>query len=60
MAPNPTRKLVAKDRFPALFSTLKSQAYHDPASRGPGSHTFVIIPRSVASPKLTYFAASAA
>ncbi|KAG8533243.1 uncharacterized protein KY384_002026 [Bacidia gigantensis] len=39
MAPLPLRKPVAKDRFPTLFSTLKTQVYHDPASRGPGSHT---------------------
>ncbi|MCJ1411190.1 hypothetical protein MMC19_005278 [Ptychographa xylographoides] len=39
MAPAPPRKSIPKDRFSALFSTLKTQTYHDPASRGPGSHT---------------------
>ena len=41
MAPIPPRRPVAKDRFTALFSTLKVQTYHDPAARGPGSHTCV-------------------
>ncbi|KAK4693890.1 THO complex subunit 3, partial [Lecanoromycetidae sp. Uapishka_2] len=35
------RRPVAKDRFAVLFPTLKAQTYHDPASRGPGSHTCV-------------------
>ncbi|MCJ1359252.1 MAG: hypothetical protein MMC33_009253 [Icmadophila ericetorum] len=39
MAPQPARKYIPKDRFSALFSTLKTQTYHDPSSRGPGSHT---------------------
>lgn len=34
MAPNPTRNRIAKDRFPALFSTLKTQTYYDSSSRG--------------------------
>ena len=34
MAPNPTRNRVAKDRFPALYSTLKTQTYYDSSSRG--------------------------
>ncbi|KAL8740422.1 MAG: hypothetical protein Q9190_006879, partial [Brigantiaea leucoxantha] len=37
--PPPSRKPVAKDRFSALFSALKTQTYHDPSTRGPGSHT---------------------
>ncbi|MCJ1273778.1 hypothetical protein MMC21_001571 [Puttea exsequens] len=37
--PNPhPRRPVAKDRFAALFSTLKVQAYHDPTSRGPSTN----------------------
>ncbi|KAM0803936.1 WD40-repeat-containing domain protein [Usnea florida] len=39
MAPPHPRRPIAKDRFAALFPTLKIQTYHDPASRGPGSHT---------------------
>ncbi|KAI4164098.1 MAG: hypothetical protein LQ342_002334 [Letrouitia transgressa] len=39
MAPLPPRKPIAKDRFSALFSNLKTQTYHDPTIRGPGSHT---------------------
>ena len=42
MAPTILRKPVAKERFEPLLKTLKTQAYHDPASRGPGSHTSVI------------------
>ncbi|KAJ9294100.1 hypothetical protein DTO271G3_7228 [Paecilomyces variotii] len=38
MAP-PPRRLVSKDRFAYAFGTLKTQSYHDPAARGPGSHT---------------------
>lgn len=41
MAPIQPRKSVAKDRFSALFSTLKTQAYYDPSARGPGSHAYV-------------------
>lgn len=48
MAPTPPRKPVPKDRFPTLFATLKTQTYHDPSTRGPGSHTFV-----TSTPKLT-------
>lgn len=40
MAPTPPRKSVPKDRFPTLFATLKTQIYHDPSTRGPGSHTY--------------------
>ncbi|KAI9819893.1 MAG: hypothetical protein M1827_006463 [Pycnora praestabilis] len=39
MAPPPARRSVPKDRFSALYNTLKTQTYHDPAARGPGSHT---------------------
>ncbi|KAI9794687.1 MAG: NAD-dependent histone deacetylase sir2 [Piccolia ochrophora] len=39
MTPTPLRRSIPKDRFSALFSTLKTQTYHDPSSRGPGSHT---------------------
>ncbi|PWY95070.1 WD40 repeat-like protein [Aspergillus sclerotioniger CBS 115572] len=38
MAP-PRRNLLPKDRFAHAFGGLKTQNYHDPASRGPGSHT---------------------
>ncbi|OOF95756.1 hypothetical protein ASPCADRAFT_207109 [Aspergillus carbonarius ITEM 5010] len=38
MAP-PRRNLLPKDRFALAFGGLKTQNYHDPASRGPGSHT---------------------
>lgn len=41
MAPVQPRKSVAKDRFSALFSTLKTQTYYDPSARGPGSHAYV-------------------
>lgn len=43
MAPALPRKAVPKDRFPALFATLKTQTYHDPSTRGPGSHTYASI-----------------
>ncbi|KAL9609808.1 MAG: hypothetical protein Q9167_005435 [Letrouitia subvulpina] len=33
MAPLPPRKPIAKDRFSALFSNLKTQTYHDPTMR---------------------------
>ncbi|SLM38176.1 WD40/YVTN repeat-like-containing domain [Lasallia pustulata] len=57
MAPAPPRKSVPKDRFAALFSTLKTQTYHDPASRTPGSHTI----RSIAwSPTGAYIATGSA
>lgn len=39
MAP-PPRRLVSKDRFAYAFGSLKTQSYHDPAARGPGSHTY--------------------
>ncbi|KAL8755645.1 MAG: hypothetical protein Q9184_004738 [Pyrenodesmia sp. 2 TL-2023] len=39
MAPTSARKSVPKDRFPTVFATLKTQTYHDPSTRGPGSHT---------------------
>ncbi|OJJ49375.1 hypothetical protein ASPZODRAFT_140279 [Penicilliopsis zonata CBS 506.65] len=38
MAP-PRRNLLAKERFAFAFGGSKTQSYHDPASRGPGSHT---------------------
>ncbi|PYH99123.1 WD40 repeat-like protein [Aspergillus ellipticus CBS 707.79] len=38
MAP-PRRNLLPKDRFAFSFGSLKTQNYHDPAARGPGSHT---------------------
>ena len=41
MAPSTPRKAVPKDRFSALFSTLKTQTYYDPSTRGAGSHTSV-------------------
>lgn len=38
MAP-PYRNLLPKDRFGLAFGGLKTQSYHDPSSRAPGSHT---------------------
>ncbi|PLB46751.1 WD repeat-containing protein [Aspergillus steynii IBT 23096] len=38
MAP-PRRNLLPKDRFAYSFGGLKTQSYHDPLSRAPGSHT---------------------
>lgn len=38
MAP-PHRSLLPKDRFALAFGGLKTQSYHDPSSRAPGSHT---------------------
>ncbi|KAI9674757.1 MAG: hypothetical protein M1817_001661 [Caeruleum heppii] len=37
----PPRRSVPKDRFSSYFAdlTAKTQTYHDPASRGPGSHS---------------------
>lgn len=39
MVPPPPRKHVQKANFPSFFSALKTQTYHDPSSRAPGSHT---------------------
>ncbi|KAI5309979.1 hypothetical protein KEM55_002002 [Ascosphaera atra] len=33
------RRVIPKESFNKVFSTLKTQAYHDPGTRGPGSHT---------------------
>src|ERR1700743_2453375 len=42
MAPTTNRRaLVPKDRFAYVFGGQKTQSYHDPAARGPGSHTYV-------------------
>ncbi|KZF22325.1 WD40 repeat-like protein [Xylona heveae TC161] len=38
MAPLQYRRSVPKDRFSTLFGALRTQTYHDPATRGPGSH----------------------
>ncbi|KAA8644617.1 hypothetical protein EYZ11_007985 [Aspergillus tanneri] len=38
MAP-PRRNLLPKDRFAFAFGGLKTQSYHDPIARTPGSHT---------------------
>ncbi|KAI9840053.1 MAG: hypothetical protein M1819_000246 [Sarea resinae] len=35
----PPRRSVPKDRLSSLFSSFKTQTYHDPSTRGPGSHT---------------------
>jgi hypothetical protein len=35
------RRILHKDRFAYVFGSLKTQTYHDPAARGPGSHTYV-------------------
>lgn len=37
----PQRRLLHKDRFGYGFGFAKTQSYHDPAARGPGSHTYV-------------------
>ncbi|KAL4943343.1 hypothetical protein BDV06DRAFT_234753 [Aspergillus oleicola] len=40
MAPPPSRRnLIAKERFSFAFGSLRTQSYHDPAAKGPGSHT---------------------
>lgn len=33
--------LLPKDRFALAFGSLKTQSYHDPIARAPGSHTYV-------------------
>ncbi|KAL4811224.1 WD40-repeat-containing domain protein [Aspergillus unguis] len=38
MAP-PRRNLLAKERFSFAFGSLRTQSYHDPAAKGPGTHT---------------------
>ncbi|KAB8215631.1 WD40-repeat-containing domain protein [Aspergillus novoparasiticus] len=38
MAP-PRRNLLPKERFAFSFGSLKTQSYHDPIARTPGSHT---------------------
>lgn len=38
MAP-PRQNLLPKDRFALAFSGLRTQSYHDPIARAPGSHT---------------------
>ncbi|KFY55668.1 hypothetical protein V497_06837 [Pseudogymnoascus sp. VKM F-4516 (FW-969)] len=38
MAPMRPRPSLSKERFPAVFSNLKTQTYHDPSARGVGSH----------------------
>lgn len=53
MAPPHPRRPIAKDRFAALFPTLKVQTYHDPASRGPGSHTYAYLFHRPPKPLLT-------
>ncbi|KAL4920228.1 WD40-repeat-containing domain protein [Aspergillus aurantiobrunneus] len=37
MAP-PRRNLLPKERFSFAFGSLRTQSYHDPASKGPGTH----------------------
>ncbi|KAI9731659.1 MAG: hypothetical protein M1818_007789 [Claussenomyces sp. TS43310] len=39
MAPLRSQMSVSKERLPMLFKGLKTTSYHDPGSRGPGSHT---------------------
>ncbi|GES60872.1 WD repeat-containing protein [Aspergillus terreus] len=39
MAPPPRRNLLPKERFAYAFGNLKTQNYHDPIARTPGSHT---------------------
>lgn len=45
MAP-PRQNLLPKDRFALAFGSLKTQTYHDPAARAPGSHTYVSVVES--------------
>lgn len=35
------RRSIARERFSAVFSTLKTTTYQDPGSRGPSSHSSV-------------------
>ena len=43
MAPQPRQRLnVSKERFSAHFSSLRTQTYLDPGSRGPGFHGYVL------------------
>jgi hypothetical protein len=42
MAPAPRRELLAKEHFAFVFGNVKTQPYHDPAAKGPGSHTYVL------------------
>ncbi|KAH8808261.1 WD40-repeat-containing domain protein [Xylogone sp. PMI_703] len=44
MAPLRQRQSISKEKFSAYFSTLKTQSYHDPSTRGAGSFSL----RSVA------------
>ncbi|KAJ5606172.1 hypothetical protein N7510_008953 [Penicillium lagena] len=39
MAPAPRRDLLPKELFAFSFGKLKTQNYHDPATRAPGTHT---------------------
>jgi THO complex subunit 3 len=39
MAPAPRRDLLTKEHFAFVFGGVKTQSYHDPAAKGPGSHT---------------------
>ncbi|KAL5332923.1 WD repeat-containing protein [Aspergillus crustosus] len=39
MAPPPRRNLLPKERFGFAFGSLRTQSYHDPSAKGPGSHT---------------------
>jgi hypothetical protein len=57
MAPSRSRTILSKERFPSYFSSLKTQTYHDPGSRGPGSHAYVYISYEsrLSYPRLGYF-----
>ncbi|KAJ6084007.1 hypothetical protein N7486_010807 [Penicillium sp. IBT 16267x] len=39
MAPAPRRDLLTKEHFAFVFGGVKTQSYHDPIAKGPGSHT---------------------
>lgn len=39
MAPGPRRDLLTKEHFAFVFGGVKTQSYHDPGAKGPGSHT---------------------
>ncbi|KAJ6017636.1 hypothetical protein N7451_001015 [Penicillium sp. IBT 35674x] len=39
MAPGSRRDLLTKEHFAFVFGGVKTQSYHDPVAKGPGSHT---------------------
>ncbi len=43
MAPVRQRQSISKEKFSAYCSSLKTVSYHDPSSRGVGSHGYAIV-----------------